>query len=269
MLIRNFLTNRKSIREYKNKEVNQDILNELIDYGNVLESGVNIRHFKFSLYRNGKSIYEALIGKGGYAGVMIKSPHYISLDILNDSTKSIVKASYAMESLITKATELGLGTCWISIENVDEKTKKEILDNGSQVNYLLAVGYPAVKNPFKEDVASCRLSIEEIVYKDEIGKNIELDEIENRGLSDLFYYIRFAPSSYNNQPWRFVLKDDRVVLILKCNDEKFSLVDAGIIMYYFENMAKAIGISGKWDFLSMDNREMDGNVYKIIGEFKL
>ena len=269
MLMRNFLNNRKSTREYKGKEVNQAVLNELIEYGKALESGYNDGSIKFSLYKDGKNVYEALKGKGGYAGVMIESPHYISLEILNDSEKSIIEGSYAMESLITKATELGLGTCWISIENVDENTKNKVLNNGSQVNYLLAIGYPAFKNPFEEEAVSCRLSIEEIVYKEKIGKNIELDEIEHRGLSDLFYYIRFAPSSYNNQPWRFVLKDDRVILTLLCNDEKFSLIDAGIIMYYFENMAKAIGIDGEWKMINEDNIKVDGNVYKTIGEFNL
>ena len=202
MLISNFLKNRKSTRDYKGKEVNQAILNELIEYTKVLESDSDDGSVKFSLYRDGESIYETLKGKGGYAGVMIESPHYISLEILNDLEKSIIEGSYVMESLITKATELGLGTCWISIENVDENIKSKLLNNGSKVNYLLAIGYPTVKNPFLEETASCRLSIEEIVYKNEIGKNIELDEIEHRGLSDLFYYIRFAPSSYNNQPWR-------------------------------------------------------------------
>lgn len=267
--MRNFLKNRKSTREYKRKEVNQAVLNELIEYSKVLESGSGDGNIKFSLYRDGESVYEALKGKGGYAGVMIESPHYISLEILNDTEKSIIEGSYAMESLITKATELGLGTCWISIENVDENTKNKVLNNGNKVNYLLAVGYPAAKNPFEEEAVSCRLSIEEIVYKDEIGKNIELDEIEHRGLSDLFYYIRFAPSSYNNQPWRFVLKEDRVILTLLCNDDKCSLIDAGIIMYYFENMVKSIGINGEWTLINQDNIKVNGNVYKTMGEFKL
>ena len=54
-----------------------------------------------------------------------------------------------------------------------------------------------------------------------------------------------------------------------CNDDKCSLIDAGIIMYYFENMVKSIGINGEWTLINQDNIKVNGNVYKTMGEFKL
>lgn len=268
MLMSNFLKNRKSIRDFKEKNVDKKVLEELMDYGRKLESNTANNNFKFILVEDGKLVYKALSGKGGYAGVMIKSPHYIALEFLDESDECIINASYAMESLITKASELNLGSCWINIVDVEEDIKKVLfeLKNG-KVDYLLAIGYPVAKNPFGQEGESCRLAIEEIVYKDEIGNKIDMDELENRGLSDLFYYIRFAPSSYNNQPWRFILKDDRVVLTLMCNDNKYNLVDAGIIMYYFENMAKSIGVNGSWKLLHDEDCEVDKVLYKFIGEF--
>lgn len=269
MLMSNFLKDRKSTREYKSKPVDENVLNELMEYAKNLELKFGVNNFKLYLQKEGSKIYEALKGKGGYAGVMINSPHYISLEILNESEETIIYSAYAFESLITKATHLGLGACWVSIKSVDDDTKSKILNTNNKVNYLLAIGYPIAKNPFEKEATSCRLSIEEIVYKEELGKDIDLDEIEHRGLSDLFYYIRFAPSSYNNQPWRFVLKDDRVILTLLCNEGKFNLTDAGIIMYYFENMAKAIGIDGKWNILNKEDVKVNNNTYKTIGEFML
>ncbi|SHH95248.1 nitroreductase family protein [Sporanaerobacter acetigenes] len=268
MLMSSFLKNRKSIRDFKEKDADKKVLEELMDYGKKLESAIGKNSFKFILFEDGKLVHKALSGKGGYAGVMIKSPHYIVLELLDESEDCIINASYAMENLITKASELNLGSCWISVVDVEEDMKKALfeLKNG-KVDYILAIGYPVAKNPFVQEGESCRLAVEEIVYKDEIGNKIDMDELENRGLSDLFYYIRFAPSSYNNQPWRFILKDDRVVLTLMCNDNKYNLVDAGIIMYYFENMAKSIGVNGSWKLLHDEDCEVDKVLYKFIGEF--
>ncbi|MCB5559510.1 nitroreductase [Anaerosalibacter bizertensis] len=270
MLMSNFLRDRKSTREYKDKDVSKETLEKIMEYGEDIEKEIGDKSFKFLLLKNGDKVYELLKGKGGYAGVMIKSPHYIGLEILNDSRDAIIKGSYAMEKLITKVTEYGLGTCWISIESVDEETKKELYDNlEGNIDYILAIGNPVPKNPFIQEPDSCRLSIEDIVFKGEIGKNIAADELESRGLSDLFYYTRFAPSSYNNQPWRFILKDNKIVLILMKDEDKFSFIDAGIIMYYFENMASAIGITGKWQLLNDKDVEVNGITYNYIGEFNI
>lgn len=270
MLMSNFLRDRKSTREYKDKDVNKEILEKIMEYGEEIEREIGDKSFKFLLLKNGDKVYDLLKGKGGYAGVMIKSPHYIGLEVLNDSRDNIIKGSYAMEKLITKITKYGLGTCWISIENVDEETKKELCINlEGRMDYILAIGNPVSKNPFIQEPDSCRLSIEDIVFKDEIGKNITADELETRGLSDLFYYIRFAPSSYNNQPWRFILKGNKVVLVLMKDEAKFSFIDAGIIMYYFENMASAIGITGKWQLLNDEDVKVNGITYNYIGEFNI
>ena len=138
------------------------------------------------------------------------------------------------------------------------------------MDYLLAIGHPVAKNPFIDEPFSSRVGIEDIVFKDEIGKVVSVDELESRGLDDLFYYVRFAPSSYNKQPWRFVLKDHKVILLMAySNDEELNLADAGIIMYYFESLAKAIGINSKWELIDENNIKDEECKYKYIGEFAI
>ena len=70
--------------------------------------------------------------------------------------------------------------------------------------------------------------------------------LEERGLDDLFYYVKFAPSTKNSQPWRFVLKGTHVELYLKEIDQRVEYMDAGIIMYYFQILASYMGIYNKW-----------------------
>lgn len=265
----NFLKNRKSVRDFKDKKIRDETLKKIKDYCAQLEEKNIQGGFQFILFENGERIYKSLEGIGGYAGVMIKSPHYIALNIKDNREESIIYGAYFMEKLITKLTDLNIGSCWIGLKGVDEDTKKELfqISEGS-VDYLLAIGYPVPKNPFVGDSTSSRIGVEDIVFKDEIGKSINLDELESRGLDDLFYYIRFSPSSHNKQPWRFILKDDRVILLLAYSpDEKPNLADAGIIMYYFENLAKAIGIDNKWKLLNNPDYDDGEMKYKYIGEF--
>ncbi len=269
LLMNNFLRNRKSVRDFKDKKMKDEMLGEIKGYCNQLRGEIAKEGFEFLLFEDGERIYKSLEGIGGYAGVMIKSPHYIGLNIKDNRDESLIYGAYFMENLITKLTDLNIGSCWISLKGVDEKTKKDLFQTtDGNIDYLLAIGHPVPKNPFVGDSTSSRIGVEDIVFKDEIGKSMDLGELESRGLDDLFYYIRFAPSSHNKQPWRFILKDDRVVLLLAHSpEEKPNLADAGIIMYYFENLAQAIGIDNRWNLL--DNEDYyDGKIkYKYIGEF--
>src|SRR5699024_8189472 len=187
-----------------------------------------------------------------------------------DSPKNIIRAAYGMEKMITKAIELNLGTCWISIQDVDENFKKEIYPGlEGNMDYLLAIGNPVPKNPFIEESSSGRHSVDEVVLNGKVGKPISYEELETRGLSDLFYYLRFAPSSHNSQPWRYILKNDRIILTLKDSDENLNLTDAGIVIYYLEQMLKSIGLSGGWQLIPQEFDEYEGSKYTHIAEFKI
>lgn len=271
MLMTNFLKDRKSVRDFKNKEIKKSVLEEIKLYCNELEKEKLEIGFEFSFFEDGKKIYESLSGLGGYAGVMIESPHYIGLKILNKDESSIIYGAYYMENLITKLANLNLGSCWVSLAGVDPKIKEVLFDlKGERMDYLLAIGYPTRQNPFKSEPISSRLGVEDILFEGEIGNSFDLDELENRGLDDLFYYIRFAPSSYNSQPWRFFLEDNKITLLLVYSEgDELDLTDAGIIMYYFENLVKALGVENKWKLINKPDI-VDGNYrYKYIGEYNL
>ena len=267
----NFLKDRKSVRDFKNKKIGHKAFEDIKAYCNELENEEDRNNFEFMFFEEGDSIFEFLKGLGGYAGVMIKSPHYIGLNIRDDKEESIIYGGYYMEKLITKLTNLGLGSCWVSIRDVDLKTKKELfhMEDGN-IDYLLAIGYPIAKNPFVVKPFSSRLGIENILFEDKIGNSIKIDELEGRGLDDLFYYIRFAPSSYNNQPWRFILKDHKLILLLAyLPEEELNLIDAGIIMYYFESLVKSIGINNKWKLMDKPDSQDEKYIYRYIGEFDI
>ena len=81
-----------------------------------------------------------------------------------------VDLGIAMEHIVLKATDLGLGTCWIGWFN--ENRVKEILNipKGIKDSAMLAVGYPADEPPKKRS----RKALEKILFGDKWGKPFEV-----------------------------------------------------------------------------------------------
>ncbi|HSH35058.1 nitroreductase family protein [Schnuerera sp.] len=267
----NFLKNRKSTRDFKKKKLKNETRIEVLEIFKDLEEEVDNKYFNFILFEEGDKIFKSLDGLAGYAGVMIESPYYIGIRLKEVTEKSIITASYYTEKLMTLLTKLNLGSCWINVKTVDKNIKANVLgEDNKNIGYLVALGYSKAKNPFIQESTSSRYGINDIVYKGELGNPISIDELESRGLDDLFYYIRFAPSNYNLQPWRFVLKDDKIILLLKYSEEgKTDLMDAGIIMYYFKALGEVIGLKKEWQLLDETDIEYDDSKYKPVGEFIL
>ena len=176
MLMTNFLQKRKSVRNFKTDTVPRDALENiklLMDEMGTNESGIS-----FSLYENGKIVAEGLRGKAGYAGVMIEAPHYIALDIDGDKPLNILKGGYCLEKLNTKIVDLDIDTCWITVDSVDADTKRAIFgENGTGIDYLIALGYGQKKKLFDPEVTSSRLNVEEIVFADTIGNPISIETL--------------------------------------------------------------------------------------------
>lgn len=271
MLMGNFLKDRKSVREFKKKRIDKKTMDSVVSIFYKLEEEADNKYFNFILLEDGVRVNNLLKGTAGYSGVMIESPHYIGIRLKEVSDVSIITASYFTEKLMTELTRLNLGSCWVNVKSVDKGIKSHAFGKENKnIGYIVAFGYPKARNPFVQEPTSSRHSVQDIVYYEELGKEVAMEELENRGLDDLFYYVRFAPSNYNIQPWRFVLKKDRVVVYLEYSDEgKTDLMDAGIIMYYFEELAKTIGISKKWNIIETPEIEYGGSKYRPVGEFEL
>ena len=271
MLMKKFLEDRSSIREFDEKKANESIIQKIIaDIGFVEEEEAS-GDIEFRLYEYGKIVYDNLEDKAGYAGVMIESPHYIALVRKNDEDLTIISGAYHMEKLISRLNSYGLDTCWITVDKIDQETKEKAFGEiDGDIDYILAFGYAKKKRPYTQDIVSEKISIEEMVFQDELCKYAKTVDLENRGLADLFYHVRYSPSMMNLQPWRFLLEDTKVTLLLgyeKWNDSL--LVDAGIIMYYFEELAKTSGAADKWQLIEAKEVDSCGKKYRYIAEYRL
>lgn len=265
MLTTNFLKTRTSTRDYLDKSVSEDDVKEIARLIDEESEKLGKDKLAFLVNTDGETIYKALSGIAGYSGVMIKAPMYIALNTLNDKAETYVMGAYGMEELITKLNEMGLGTCWITVSDV-EKTVKESTFNftDGQVNHLLAVGYP-VDTSIKEHRYDDRLGIEDFVFMGDLEHNASVEELEQYGLDDLFHYARFAPSAYNAQPWRFVVDGGEIKLYIEDYKGIVNLIDAGIIMYYIDELTKTFNQESTWEV----EPDLNGGKYSYIAKIAI
>ncbi|MDO5715941.1 MAG: nitroreductase family protein [Tissierellia bacterium] len=261
----NFLQKRRSVRNFKKTKVSRGILDNLkaiMEEITAEDSTVD-----FVLYENGSLIGTGLEGYAGYGGVMIHAPHYIALSMINKEDElNILQGGYFLEKLNTKMVDMDLDTCWITVDEVEDQKMKSVFgEKGVTIDYLIGFGYGQKKKLFDPEVTSSRRSIDEIVFQNEIGKNIDLEMLENYGLMEVFSSIRYAPSHKNFQPWRFVLENAGVTAyMVKSDEDRRSLVDMGVMLFYFEAMMKTLSHPGKWEISLEDQGDL-----KKIGYFKL
>ena len=268
MNMADFLKSRKSTRDFKKQNLKEADLKEIKKLLETMNNEMKENSMELGFYEYGKHISDSLRGIGGYAGVMIESPHYISLDIKNHSAKALVESGYYMEKLISGINKLGLGSCWVSLNNIEDERKRAIFgENSGNTEYLLAIGHAKPKNPFAQESFSERRGVEEIVFLDKMNNIVSMDTLEERGLGDLLFYIRFAPSTKNLQPWRFVVHNEKVDLFIEEFNGEYYYADAGIAMYYFEELAKRQGLNNKWD-TDIKEVTIDGVNYMYIGTYK-
>ncbi len=272
---------RRSVREYKDKPVSLEEINQL---DRILKAPVKLemdQSVELLFIEDGGRVAHALEGVAGYHGVMIKAPHYYAV-LAEETGHYLSCAGYLAEWFVLNATKMNLGTCWIETLDKSDVAKRLLqLEDRRRLVALIAIGYPqtehrvsnafkgkatgglspytesgyADKNPeYSKEPVSGRVSIEEIVYMNKWGQCATVETLESYGLAEAFYYMHLAPSWGNLQPWRFILNGHRILLAVnKANpykdseaDETLAAVEAGIAMLYFEVAMHDLGLPGGW-----------------------
>lgn len=296
MMMQKVMEKRRSVREYKHKvlEVDHfDRLMDLIDHVPQIAHGVQVR---FHIVRDGDAAYRKLSGIAGYNGVMIEAPHYLVI-LANKHESQYKVAGYSAEWLVLNLTKDEIGTCWIDTNNQADRIKAVLeLETTDDVVGLLAIGYaamdvrlsniydtmrtgavsslsalgyPHVDIGYAAEPISGRVSIVDLVFLKHWNQTMTLEEIEQRGLAEVFFYMRLAPSWGNQQPWRFVLlKEGIALVVLKeygANDIRTTEIDAGIAMLYFETAMHSEGLPGSWELSAANSSLEVPDSYHIVG----
>lgn len=270
MKYRWLIENRKSVREFKETDVHNEILQELMDYGLQIKSPFKVST-KFILIEDGWEKKDVLRGRTGYGGHPVYAPHYIGI-LSEEKDEFLQNAGYIMEELLLKAVSLELGTCWISVVNQEETKEALGIDSSDHLVALAAIGYPKGHIPYTPKSTSLRMSLNEFIFHKRWDQKPWIEELEMRGLAKILYHIRMAPSWQNLQPWKLIVDDNEIILVVgqenSNTNSKNLLIDAGIMMLYMERIFNEEGLVAKWS-LYEEALKKDYEIYSIPKEYHI
>lgn len=247
---------RKSIRKYLDEELHVGIIEELKDAVKSAKRLYEDIDMDIHVVEDGRKMQNVISGIIGSYG-KIRAPHYI---IATSEIKEgyLENIGYALEPIVLKLTDMGIGTCWIG-GTVKKQLVKQVIDIKERhvPVVVIAFGYPKDE----DDITKKAL-------KSRNRKDISELIMDDMGIT--WQYIidaaRMAPSSLNSQPWRFSKKDNIV--------DVYSIKRKGIFTKHLKNMNLIdIGIalahidiaSEKYDrdihFEKLTQRDSEGLVY--------
>lgn len=163
MKVLDAIKKRRSIRKFKDKEIEESKLRKILNAARWAPSSGNNQPWKFILIKD-QTQKEQIAEYAKYGAFLPEAPVLVAF--LTDPEKSHldrVDGSLASQNFQLAAWALGIGTCWIGTMNREKV--KELL-NIPQDKHLLTVmplGYPAEKSD------SSRKPLKNIVYAKKYG----------------------------------------------------------------------------------------------------
>ncbi len=142
---------RRSIRKYKNTDIEDEKIKKILESARIAPSAANRQEWKFLVVRDDetrKKLVDACNGQRfvAVAPVLIAACSTESNTIMPCGQYAYtVDLSIALSFMILQATELELGTCWLGAYN--ESQVKTILDIPDDIRVvgMIVLGYPDEK----------------------------------------------------------------------------------------------------------------------------
>jgi len=159
------IKSRCSVRDYQDRTVEREKLESILEAARLAPSASNRQEWRFVVVQDRdvrQRLMQAAKGQAfvGHAPVVIACCAKTDNHLMTCGQVCYpIDVAIAIEHMALKATEEGLGTCWIGAFYEDKA--KEILGIPQDIRVveLLALGYPAKPSPGHKD----RLRLNEIV----------------------------------------------------------------------------------------------------------
>jgi len=250
---------RSSRRSYTPQSVEADKLGALRDFFAALKGpfGEQARFGIFDTTGWGKGRINAL---GTYG--TIQGARLFIVGIIRRGEHDMEDFGYQFEKVILRATDLGLGTCWIGgIFNRSRFAEKAGIREDEVLPAISPLGYPTPKRSVTDSIirwsagSRNRRPWHQLFFHGSFEKALT-DEVAGRYLDPL-EMLRLGPSASNRQPWRVVKEPGKDIFHLFLRRSKgydklikavdLQRLDMGIAMSHFELTARELGLSGRWE----------------------
>lgn len=238
---------RKSVRKYKNDEIEDWILEKIKRFG---EDAISLRpeiRLKWKILKASDNNIKGMF--------QVKAPYYVALysEISEDYRKN---AGCLMEQLSLYLHTMGIGSCYQGSAKLKNDEEKEL-----DLVMIMAFGRPA--EPLERDRADFR--------RLEMKKLVKVHGTFGKVPKQLLEPARLAPSAMNLQPWRYVVTENRIHLFVKKPGRigyqkqlDLNLFDAGIALAHMLITAEELWLD--LEYQKLDSiLEKDFQSYLYVG----
>ncbi len=177
---------RKSVRRYLDSEIEEDIMDRIREKINEI----------VPIYPE----TEVCIAMTDFCRKTRFSPYYVGI-YTDKSKEGEINAGYILQQLSIYLTAIGVASCYQSKTGVFRRTNSR----GLHFTIALGFGYTDIK-PYRNKSEIIRLKEKEVCC---------IKEKPNKDIEKLLEIARISPSSYNMQPWRFVVYNNRMHIFAK------------------------------------------------------
>jgi nitroreductase len=256
---------RYSCRVFESERLQADKVEELTRFVAALELGPRGGKPRFELIAASPEDPSALRGLGTYG--FIQNPSAF-LAVAKPADLNLVDLGWATELAVLKATEMGIGSCWLGgTFNRSRFAKAAHVGRGERLAIVVALGLEA---PGARDAAirhviagKSRKPWAEIFFDGSLGRPIadpaELNPLAlDPGWAEVFEAFRLSPSGSNKQPWALIRGPQGWELFLRrrrgygrdlarlAGVADVRMNDMGIAMVHLALAAREKGIAGEW-----------------------
>lgn len=251
MKITETIRKRKSSRTYNQLLLSPADKTELEKFIFENRKGINNEVIEFSIVEREDSDNQLKINYG-----MIQGHKTFVLGASRANPDSRLNYGYLMEKVVLKATEMGIGSCWVGY--FDQSYFKEIiLEAGFEIPSILIVGYAQEKQSAGERLVRLTIKANKRKEWDQLFFNYQtklpLNPEQISKYTDSLEMLRLAPSSGNTQPWRIFYDETTAEFhffkkSINKRYEEMGLhdIDLGISMAHFELTSISNELSGEW-----------------------
>ena len=261
------IQNRKSVREFSDKQVFFGDLDKIREYYNNSVHRL-IPEIKTELRFFGTDSREVLEGAAGYHNFLVGAPQYMIL--LSQPHEMLYRnAGYIMEDMVLKLVDMDLDSCWVTFTDSDAIKAALHIGSDLEVAAIVAFGYGKkttkrlrlnMLNMSNVDVAAKhrymepKRSVTDLAYLNSWGNGHNLDRyigFFDDMLWEALYAASLAPSYLNRQAYGFVLHEGNVSLVSRPDayntvaDGELSL---GIVLLHFGAVAENWAGKLVWNF---------------------
>jgi len=192
----------------------------------------------------------------------IQGARLFIVGIIRRSEHDMEDFGYQFEKIVLRATDLGLGTCWIGgIFNRSRFAEKTGVREDEALPAISPLGYPTQKRSVTDSIirwsagSRKRRPWRELFFCGSFGT--ALSEAAAGRYRDPLEMLRLGPSASNRQPWRVVKEPGRDIFHLYLRRSKgydklikavdLQRLDMGIAMSHFELTASELSLGGRWE----------------------